>query len=142
MGCGDGPLKFGGTMGLLRPGKGPLGIPSFIWVAMGPDMFIVVTTPWDLFIEFIVFMLATVFMLPAIPALLAMLLRPIDVLVLTRLMEDTATLEAIDMDMVPVTLAAIEFVILLGILFKLFTESLKGSCWLDVGTPLMFRLAF
>lgn len=125
----------------MRVDKGPLGIPSFICDAMGPVMFIVVTT-CDLFIEFIVFMvfMVTVFMLPAMP-LFAMLLWPMEVLVLTRLMEETAPLEAIDMDMVPDTVAR-ELAMLLGMLFMLFTESFILSGWLDVGTPLIPKFAF
>lgn len=142
MGWVDCPLRLGGTSVLLRVGKGPLGIPSFICVAMGPVMFIVVTT-CDLFIEFIVFMvliLVTVFMPPAMP-LFAMLLWPMEVLVLTRLMEETAPLEAIDMDMVPDTVAR-ELAILLGMLFMLFTESFILIGWLDVGTPLIPKFVF
>lgn len=110
---------------------------------MGPVIFIVVTT-CDLFmefIEFIVLILVTVFMPPAMPALFAMLLWPMEVLVLTRLMEETVPLEAIDMDMDPDTVAR-ELAILLGMLFKLFTESFMLNGWLDVGTPLIPKFVF
>lgn len=125
------------------PGRGPLGIPSFIWDPIGAFMVIPLTTPWGLFMEFIVFILlmfVTVFMPAVMPPLFAILFMPIVALVFTRFMEEP--LEAKVMDILPDTLPAIELAILLGILFKLLTLSFIPSCWLDVGTPVMFILVF